>query len=218
VPSLTKERNLIQQLLIWTIERGHVVQGGYDSTLGKLGLRLAGDFPPATPSYLKTKLMSEEAYSMLTDGQFVHLPAIEKDGWMLPILSMRWNFASVPLEFRIRVALFMLNRVNHDTSSQAFAFRLEMSEDNTGSHCYPHAQVIRQWDTAGKRFPIPSPQWLPESFPAWPLDSFGTSPLGLLIAVFVTLYGARFKNLLIGAPFSNQLKPYLQGTRYLQAA
>jgi hypothetical protein len=156
--------------------------------------------------------------SMFADSQFVHLEAINKDGWMLPILSIRWDLAASPVEYRIRVALFMLSQTGAEQGVQAFAFRVETSEGANSPHCYPHAQLIRNWEIGSARFQIPGPQWVPESFPAWPLDSSQVSPMGLLVSVLVTLYGRRFIDWLAAAPFRGQLTPYLEGMRYLQWA
>jgi len=218
MPGLGKERNLLGMLLLWMIDQENSKQNRYSPDLGRLANRLNGNFPRTSEGYIKKELVQSESGSMFADGQFVHLEAIDKDGWMLPILSIKWDFSASPAEFRIRIALFMLNRTGADQWTQAIAFRVEASEGADSRHCYPHAQLIRKWDVGGTRFPIPAPQGLPESFPAWPLDAAGASPMGLLVSVLVTLYGKRFIDGLTGAPFRGQLTPYLAGLRYLQQA
>jgi hypothetical protein len=218
MPGFSKERTLIGMLLLWMIDEENSAQNRYSQRLGQLADRLNGSFPRTTEGYIKKELVGADSGSMFADAQFVHLEAIDKDGWILPLLSIKWDFATHPVEFRIRIALFMLNRTGAEQWTQAIAFRVEASEGIDSRHCYPHAQLIRKWDVGGTRFPIPGPQWLPESFPAWPLDAAEVSPMGLLIAVFVTLYGKRFIDKLVAAPFRGQLTQYFQGSRYLQQA
>jgi hypothetical protein len=218
MPGLGKERNLLAMVLIWMIDQENSAQNRYSSSLGQLANRLNGSFPRTTEGYIKKELVGSDSGSMFADAQFVHLEAIDKDGWMLPILSIKWDFAANPVEFNLRIALFMLNRTGAEQWTQAIAFRVETSEGADSRHCYPHAQLIRRWDVGGTRFPIPAPQWLPESFPAWPLDTAEVSPMGLLVAVLVTLYGKKFIDGLAGAQFRGQLTPYLAGLRYLQRA
>ncbi len=216
MPALSKERNLLQMLLVWMLDQESSVQSNYSADLGRFAQELDGKFPRAKAEYLRKKLIGEDSYSMFADAQFVHLEAIDNDGWMLPILSIRWNFAAKPIEFRVRVALFLLSRAGSEADTQAIAFRIEAREGMIGVHCYPHAQLIRQWEIGSTRFAIPSPQWLPMSFPAWPMDCSEASPVGLLVAVFVTLYGANFIGRVSAAPFRAQLVPYLKAIRYLQ--
>ena len=132
---------------------------------------------------------------------------------MLPLVSVRFNFGTNPVELRIRVALFLLAQVSERRRDHlAFGMRFETAEGHNGMHNYPHMQLITEFGSAR----IETPQWLPQTQPALPLDV--VQPAGLVIAMLVSLYGSKFTRQLqlIGTGLTSQLKGYLAGSRYLQ--
>lgn len=198
------------------VGRERRAQDKYPQELGSLRMRLATPYPPATEDYI-TKIFAQgqSSGSMLDHRQFAHFEAIERGGWMLPIVSVEFDFANDPAVCAVRLGLFLLRQFQDDQAvHHAVGFRFEMSEGPNSIHCYPHAQLITAWGLGGKDWMnLPTPNWLPISYPALPLDV--RTPLGLVIAMFVSLYGGTFWRALSGADFAGQLPPYLEGERFL---
>lgn len=215
-----KQQALVGQLLAWMGDRELKAQEVYDEALGELRTRLVGIYPPAASEYVIKILSGTPAEgSTLEHWQFLYWEAIDRDGWLLPVASLSYNFGIADPTVRMRIALFMLRQGSAGEHERAVGLRFESPEGDAGRHPYAHAQLITSWKksvatTDAGRLRLPTPDWLPVSQPAMALDA--VSALGTLVAMFVSLYGAGFSRRLKGAPFAGQLSQYLEGSRYLE--
>lgn len=207
---------LLGQLLAWMVGRERRAQDSYPRRVEGIRARLATTYLPATEAYIN-KMFSQDrgSASMLDDRQYAHFEAVQRGGWLFPIASISFDFASDPIECDVRLALF-LQRQFEDSHAvhHAIGFRFELTEGPDSVHCYPHAQMITAWSLGGRAsMNLPTPEWVPTSFPAFPLDA-GT-PVGLAVAMFVSLYGGGFWHQVAGAEFVGRMRPYLEGDRFL---
>lgn len=116
----------------------------------------------------------------LSGGGFLFLKPPEKEGVLLPILSLKSDFSKS--ELRVRMALFTFDETEEPA---AIGFRFETPEGE-GRHNYHHAQLIRSFDKHSKDLPK-TPTWLPASQPALMMSA--RTPFSLFLGVLIGLYG-----------------------------
>jgi hypothetical protein len=207
---------LVGQLMAWMVGRERRAQDRYPERVENVRVKLATTYMPATEEYIaKTFSRGRSAGSMLDDRQYAHFPAVQRGGWLFPIVSVQFDFAHDPAQCAVRLALFLLTQLEDPNAiHHALGLRFEMAEGPDSVHCYPHAQFITAWSIGTRDWmKLPTPEWLPTNFPALPLDV--STPLGLVVAMFVSLYGGEFWRALAGAEFAGQLRQYLEGDRFL---
>lgn len=135
---------------------------------------------------------SQETGDFFVAKQFIYLKPIQDDhevGWILPVVSLKYDFGKSPLELRIYVALAQMIREN----VRFHGFRFDAPEGSgEGDHDFYHVQLIRGFARNGPRLnPAISDLFLvPEKQPSFPLKADG--PVTLALAFFVSLYGMRF--------------------------
>jgi hypothetical protein len=134
---------------------------------------------------------------------FVHLECVRREGPILPVLSVAYNFTSEVL--RLRVGLFFLR--NDGSGNQqlcAIGYRFETPESLAhtsesdingstmhGTHDYHHAQPITSLLPRGDgRLPDPGARWLPTSQPAFPLEA--QDMIQLVACTLVAIYGRQY--------------------------
>jgi hypothetical protein len=123
--------------------------------------------------------------------EFIYLRPIQDDeiaGFILPVVSVRYDFQKEPIETCILLALAQM--VNGQLRFRGFRF--ESPQGNGGQHDFYHAQLIRAFVRDG--MPLNPPESdlanLPEKQPSFPLNA--QCPVTLALAFFITLYGMPF--------------------------
>ena len=157
----------------------HAARNSYPQKVEALRSRLVGIFPPLSHDDLDKTIAPTTGPSreLQASNRFIFLPACDKGGWFIPVLSLKYDFAIDPVELRIRAGLFALDRDN-------VGYRFETPEGPTGIHSYYHAQPIVGWVSGDKsisRFSVNPSQ------PAFPVDA--DSPVTLLMAAVLACYG-----------------------------
>jgi hypothetical protein len=110
-------------------------------------------------------------------SKYIYLDPVKKGTVMMPLLRLKYDFGRHPPEVRLRLHLFL----KHNDRLKAFGFRYE-SPEGSGMHHYYHAQIIKDVGPKDARS-----FWLPDDQPAFPIDT--DNPIGLLVALLVSLYG-----------------------------
>jgi hypothetical protein len=124
--------------------------------------------------------------------QFIYFKPIQDDheaGWLLPVVSLKYDFAKNPVELRIYVALAQMIGEN----VRFHGFRFEAPEGpGEGDHDFYHVQLIRGFARNGPRLNPPTSDLsiVPEKQPSFSLRADG--PVTMAMAFFVSLYGMRF--------------------------
>lgn len=125
---------------------------------------------------------------------FIYLKPVEKGDWIIPILSISYDFESNFPVMRLRLSMFLVDK---EDELRAIGYRFETPEsEGDGIHNYYHAQLIYKFDNDERIKNLPCPEWVPESQPAFALDA--TTPLTLLVCMIGSLYGPEyvFRNIL----------------------
>lgn len=200
---MTLDETAIHRLLLWVVRTEEVAQlkGSYPEKLLPLRESLAGTFRPCTFSQLEGLLRKSNRKLNLDDhGTYIFLDPIAKEA-AVPVVSFNFDFSVDPPELRIRVAVFgTLDRKGSTASAtRSIAFRLEPAEGTSGVHSYPHLQLISGFTKDSASIPG-IPNWMPDSLPAWPLDSRG--PFALLCCLLIGLYGAEYVNAMNGFDYT----------------
>lgn len=135
---------------------------------------------------------AREAGDFFAAKQFVYFKPIQDDheaGWILPVVSLKYDFAKNPQELRIYVAFAQLI----SESVRFHGFRFDAPEGSgEGDHDFYHVQLIRGFARNGPRLNPPSSDLsiVPEKQPSFPLKADG--PVTMALAFFISLYGMRF--------------------------
>lgn len=125
---------------------------------------------------------------------------------MLPVLSFGYDFRRSHPEFRLRLALFLLEEEEGKSELRAIGYRFE-SPEGEGIHHYYHAQIINAFEKGSEQWRIPCPRWLPTKQPAFALDA--CSPVTLIASMLISIYGLSFVAELQQARFGRQFEPHL---------
>jgi len=200
---MTLDETAIHRLLLWVVKSEEVAQrkGSYPEKLLPLRESLAGAYRPCTFSQLEGLLRKSNRKLNLEDhGAYIFLDPIADEA-AVPVASFNFDFSAKPPVLRIRVAVFGSPERNGTAASAArsIAFRLEPPEGTSGVHSYPHLQLISGFTKDGASIPG-IPDWMPDSQPAWPLDSRG--PFALLCCLMIGLYGAEYINAMNGFDYT----------------
>ena len=92
-----------------------------------------------------------------------------------------WCFFS-PRKVRGELRSFLLFVLVNWAARDCIAFRFE--SDSVGSHGYTHVQLTPKWTKSGDAF-SGVPQWLPDSYPAFPIPAQNWTELFLVMATAV---------------------------------
>jgi hypothetical protein len=210
---MNKELNLFRQLVVTVFEKHAGAYQNPSKTVQNILDAIPYQYSRFQDSstlanYLPT---DEEPTADFKDAlKFMYLRPIEKGTSMVPVVSLKANFARSIPEVRIRLALFLLD-AGHIRS---IGYRFEAPEGpGTGRHDYYHVQPIHEVHRDKTGFALSTPSWLPVVHPAWPIDA--KSPVSLVIGLLFSLYGLPFHNELVTYPMAGNLKTYLESTHYL---
>jgi hypothetical protein len=207
----TKQQTLVGQLLLRMAALQRSRSRSYPQDVGAAAEELAWRYPLAKDEALEaafTKGTAPPVVNLLEWGRFVQLPALEEAEWMIPILTVKADFASAAPELRVRVALFM--RSEESEPPRAMGYRFETPESDTGAHAFYHVQHITSFRKDGDQWPFPSVSWTPTKQPSVPL--MAQNPVELLLCVFCSMYGLErtIVDSLQGASFLGPLRQFLQ--------
>lgn len=217
---MSKEQGLLNQIIKWLADSQRWIRGKPHETARDILERLLPFFTMV--GNLDAMLARKEPIlDFLDSGSFIYLKPVEKGGWMIPILSIRYNFRSAKPVTSLRLALFLLDEAGNlkargyrfeTPSSNEFDTASSNEEENPssiGRHDYYHAQLIISFDKKTSRWSLPCEPWLPTSQPAFPLDA--EDPITLIVCLLVSLYGLNYVSVdLSNTPFQDLLKPYVQ--------
>jgi hypothetical protein len=206
------EPELFAELLLWAVQREAGVARDYPLKVLALYDRLNERFPRIDERVLAA-MQREGAVDLLEDGRFIYLETNKKASWTIPILGLKYDFAGDRHVVRLRLAFFGL--VRDDEPLVAVGMRFETPEGG-GFHNYYHAQLINSFSKGVEDHQLPGAGWVPQRFPAVPLDA--TSPTTLLLGTLLSLYGLGYLRLLQDAGLSSAFWAAVAGVRYRQRA
>lgn len=184
----------------------HAARNSYPQKVTELRSDLIRSFHPLSHDALERTIGPSSGSSSAShaSNRFIFLPACDRGGWFIPVLSINYNFAADPAELRIRAGLFAVER-DH------VGYRFETPEGPSGIHCYYHAQPIVGWvsgDTSISRHDVNQSQ------PAFPIDA--DSPVTLLMAAVLSCYGLDKVAELTRDASLQRLKSHLQSLHWRQ--
>ena len=143
--------------------------------------------------------------------QFLYLRPIQRGTPIVPVLSLKTDFArSFPL-VKARLALFPLD---DEGGIRSQGYRYETPEGpGNGRHDYFHVQPIRVLYRDRPGFQLPTPPWFLDSHPSWPLDA--QDSVTLVLSLLISLYGLDFYRELLAYRVAPVLKSYIGRTHCL---
>ena len=185
-------------------EEEHAARNKYPEKVNELRGRLASKYPRFSLVELGRTIAAstDPSCEPQSSKEFIFLPACDKGGWFIPVLSIKYDFAADPVEFRIRAGLFALGR-------DSVGYRFETPEDSVGIHSYYHAQPIVGWASGGRDI---SSHDVNTSQPAFPIDA--DSPVTLLLAAVLACYGLDKVAKLVQDTSLQRLKSYLRNVHW----
>ena len=203
---MTKDKEILRQVFLWMLSRyRHAVQ-----TLNGRALKIHDLVSERYDGFqdveLEGLLSTADVFNCLDHKKFLILEPVSIGGWMLPVLSFGYDFRRSHPEFRLRLALFLLEEDEGKSELRAIGYRFE-SPEGEGIHHYYHAQIINAFEKGNDKWRIPSPRWLPTKQPAFALDA--CSPVTLIACMLISIYGRDFVAALQEARFWDQVKPHL---------
>jgi hypothetical protein len=203
------EQSLLTQLVIWLNERNGKIQRISDRAIAIIS-DMSVYYKKIDGGDLERILKRGQpsVVDLLESNAFIYLQPIDKDGWLVPIMSIKFDFQGDTPHVCLRTALFLSHEMNGKPVLKAIGFRYE-SPEGPGLHNFYHVQPIIGF--AKNRWRLPGPDWIPTSCPCFPLDA--KNSVHLFVCVLVSLYGMDFIKDLQSAPFWNQVKSYLQNMR-----
>ena len=125
--------------------------------------------------------------SMADLRQFIILRGPNNDVPMVPVLGLSVDMDGSSLN-GLMVSLALYLRDDENGELRALGYRFEEPSDGPGIHYFYHAQNVRQFKPA-TYLPLPTPSWIPDSQPSFPLQA--TTPAALLVCALVAVYGGR---------------------------
>ena len=138
--------------------------------------------------------------------RFIPMPKMSKKGiercFFLPI--RRWMNDGPNLSFDLFILV---------SNKNCLAFRFEPAHAQKSRHSYPHVQPSRRLLLKSIQ-PNGVPEWLPESYPAFPIPS--KDPLGIFLSMAVSVHGFRggmddlLPDVLKQANRSNEIRSYMR--------
>ncbi len=202
------EIDLLKNLILWIWDNHRNHREGYlsDPRAAWIYSQLMAYkiMPISTREHLESYLPTQNKVANdFPRSLYLFLNPVTNGRFMLPVVSMKFNFGRSIPEFRCRLGLFLQN----NEQLVAIGYRFESPEDAVGIHYYHHVQIIQGFE---KENPFPPPEfneWLPDSQPAFPIDS--KNSVQTLLCLLVSLYGKDYPSQIARNPyFTNQLKPY----------
>ena len=137
---------------------------------------------------------------------FIPMPKMNRRGiercFFLPI--RRWTSYGSNLSFDLFILV---------SNKNCLAFRFESAHAHKSRHNYPHVQPSRRLLLKSVQ-PNGVPEWLPESYPAFPIPA--KNPLGIFLSMVVSVHGFRgglddlLPDVLKQANRSNEIRSYMQ--------
>lgn len=138
--------------------------------------------------------------------RFIPMPKMTKKGiercFFLPI--RRWTGDGLSLSFDLFILVSQRN---------CLAFRFEPAHPHKSRHGYPHVQPSRRLLLKSIQ-PNGVPEWLPESYPAFPIPA--KDSLGIFLSMAVSVHGFRggmddlLPDVLQQANRSNEVRSYMK--------
>lgn len=202
------QHQFFTQLLMWAAERESGAARDYPPKVLGVYDRLNARFPRIDERRLATLSQATEL-DLLSSGRFVYLEANKKGSWSIPVLTVKYDFSGEPELLRLRLALCAL--VADENPLQAIGLRFETPEGE-GLHSYYHVQMIESFSKGVEEHRIPGAAWIPQRIPAIPVDAM--SPITLLLAFLLSLYGMAHLQLLRQAGFSTAFWNAVRDVRY----
>ena len=132
---------------------------------------------------LQYQILESEHHITRTPAKFLPMPKLRGKGIDFGFFMPRTiNYHG---HEKLAFDLFLLV-----SGSKNLAFRFEPADNPNRSHNYAHIQFCRKFRRGHSEFkPIGLPQWLPDSYPAFPLPS--SEPLDLFLFMATALHGRR---------------------------
>lgn len=184
------------RLLLWLVAQERAEAATYNAAENALVEHVAREFNRIDDRELESFLKQNTVAGNLAEWQkFVYMPILEDDGRWLPVLTLKYNLADD--ELRLRVGMFRLIE-DPDPQLRGIGYRFETPEtggqlqnevegQEPGVHSFHHAQPIKTFDPEAARRALPTPDWLGDQQPSFPLDA--DNYFQLLIAMLVSIYG-----------------------------
>ena len=119
--------------------------------------------------------------------------------------GLEWCFFSPRMAKGGLVSLILFVLVNR-ARKDYIAFRFESSP--RGPHGYSHLQLTRRSSPSGSTLPVP--QWLPQSYPAFPVPARNWTEMFLVMATAVHGRVGGVDDVLRNILGANDAKPYLE--------
>jgi hypothetical protein len=166
-----EDLQIIRKVIVWMMDRADSKLQGYSEIVHDTLDYLRAKYPPASDKLVNSVLNSLNCAELLHSGVYVYLEAVERDNWVVPILSFKVDLsdASNP-EVRFRVGVVFPANKNLGREICAVGFRFETPEGSKGRHSFYHAQPFRSFEWDG--VPLPAcPEWFPAEHPAIPLGA-----------------------------------------------
>jgi hypothetical protein len=204
---MLKEQELLRQIFLWLSSRHRHAVADLSGMPLDIHTRVAERYDGFQDIELEKLLLGKDAFNCLDHRKFLLLEPVSHGTWMLPVLSFSYDFNRSHPEFRLRMALFLLEKLNGRDELRAIGYRFE-SPEGEGIHHYYHAQMIHSFEKHNEQWRIPCPGWLPTKQPAFALDA--NSPVTLVACILISLYGRDFISELQQARFWDQLKDFIQ--------
>jgi hypothetical protein len=196
------EQGLTFQVIEWMTDREAAARRAYSDQLSELVNNLAALYPPTPTGAVKAIFAKyPDQWESTQTNQFLYLPADSKNGHMVPVATMSYNFAESWLRFE--VGCFWKPPITGQGPA-ATGYRYE-SPEGGGVHDFYHSQPTWEFRRGGaffKRIWNP-PNGISDSWPALPLDAL--SPLSLTVAMLVSIYGGPFLRELLSAGFGSEM-------------
>ena len=183
------EQKKFIDILVWIAQLGDKVQN-LPEKAQKIHQRAAEKYRKIGSRELEAILTRGEpkTVSLLNCRGFVYLPPIDKGGWLVPILSVEYNYSADNPQVSLKVALFLLVEVAGKENLRAIGYRFETPHGGD-RHNYYHVQPIDGFGHSD-RWKLPGTDWVPTDYPAFPIDA--QDPIQLLISMLVSLYDHAF--------------------------
>jgi hypothetical protein len=205
-PPMTIDQEILRQVFLWMLSRYRYAGPNLNGSVLKIHDLVSEKYDGFHDVELEQLLSTADVFNYLEHKKFLILEPVSIGGWMLPVLSFGYDFRRSHPEFRLRLALFLLEEEEGKSELRAIGYRFE-SPEGEGIHHYYHAQIINAFEKGSEQWRIPCPRWLPTKQPAFALDA--CSPVTLIASMLISIYGLGFVAELQQARFWKQFKPHI---------
>ena len=165
------------------------------------------------PRGLSSELGGSDEIGWRDNSRFLGLEPIKGSKTYLPLITLHSEGAWVIFRVYALVTL-----IGDDSNLKSMALRFETDENGldpeniAGAHNFCHAQLCK---SVGSRIIGSTPEWLPESTPAIPLDA--DNQVSLVLCMLTALYGGEHVYRKLSSSGQRDLLKYLKKVRALSS-